>query len=116
MSTSQNDSNEPWDKERIKYELRRKGFTLASLSRIHGKGRTYFSLVLIYPLRKGEKIIADILGVHPSEIWPARYGSDGRPHQGRFLPENDGLAKEAARQVQCSDQDACSKQDSGEVS
>jgi len=102
MSTNQNTESEHWDKERVKAELRRKGFTLASLARIHGKGRTYFSLVLIYPLRKGEKIIADILGVHPSEIWPARYGSDGRPHQGRFLPENDGLAKEAARQARCS--------------
>ncbi|MBL4871156.1 MAG: helix-turn-helix domain-containing protein [Robiginitomaculum sp.] len=88
-----------WNKEKIKTELRLKGFTLASLARIHGKGRTYFSIVLIQSLPKGEKVIADILGVHPSEIWPARYGSVGRPHVGRFLPRNDGLAKQAARQA-----------------
>lgn len=92
-----------WSKERIKAELRLKGYSLASLARIHGKGRTYFSIVLVQPLRKGEKIIADILDVHPSEIWPARYGSDGRPDQGRFLPENDGLAKHAARQAPSGD-------------
>jgi len=88
-----------WSKEQVKAALRDKGYSLVALSRLHGKGRAYFSLTLIQPMRKGEKIIADILGVHPSEIWPARYGSDGRPLQGRFLPENDGLAKEAARQA-----------------
>jgi len=99
MNTSQNTANKPWDNERFKFELRQKGFTLAALARIHGKGRTYFSIVLVQPLRKGEKITADILGVHPSEIWPTRYGSDGRPYQGRFLPECDNVAKEAARQA-----------------
>lgn len=99
---------EAWPKERIKMELREAGYSLASLARLHGKGRTYFSITLIQPMRHGEKIIADILGVHPSEIWPARYGSDGRPHQGRFLPENDAVAKEALRQVSREDERAAS--------
>lgn len=99
MSANQNNSGERWDKERVKAELRRKGYSLAALDRLHGKCRGYFSVTLVQPLRKGEKIIADILGVHPSEIWPARYGSDGRPHQGRFLPENDCLVTQDARQA-----------------
>lgn len=99
MSASQSaDNDKPWDRERIKFELRQKGYTLAKLDRKHGQCRGYFSQSLIQPLRKAETIIADILGGEPSTIWPARYGSDGRPLQGRFLPENDGLAKEAARQ------------------
>lgn len=87
-----------WSKEQVKAALRDAGYSLAALSRLHGYGRNYFSLTLIQPMRKGEKIIADILGVHPSEIWPARYGSDGHSLQARFLPENDGRAQEAARQ------------------
>ena len=87
-----------WSREQIKAGLRDKGYSLASLARLHKRGRGYFSLVLIQPMRKGEKIIADILDVHPSTIWPARYGSDGRPLIGRFLPEADGLSNEAARQ------------------
>lgn len=100
MNTNLNaDNKKPWDRERIKFELRERGYTLSMLDRKYGMCTGYFSQALIMPLRKAEKVMADILGVPASEIWPARYGSDGRPHQGRFLPENDGLAKKAARQA-----------------
>ena len=99
MSANQNAATDDhWDKERVKTELRRKGFSLAALDRIHGYAAGHFSKSLTQPLRKAEKIISDILGVHPSIIWPARYGSDGRPHQGRFLPDAEPLTNEAARQ------------------
>ena len=62
-----------WSKERIKAKLRDRGVSLAALSREHGKSRNYFTMVLNSPLRHGEKIIAEIIGVHPSEIWPDRY-------------------------------------------
>ena len=87
-----------WDKERIKAELRFKGYSLRDLDRKYGYATGHFSKALVQPLRKAEKIIADILGVHPSTIWPLRYGSDGRPHQGRFLPRSQSLSNEAARQ------------------
>lgn len=79
----------PWDRERIKYELRLKGYTLASLTRIHDYSIGYFAKSLSQPLRHAEKIIAEILEVHPSEIWPQRYGPDGQPHQGRLLDKDD---------------------------
>ena len=98
MSANQNTAeNDHWDKERVKTELRRKGYSLAALDRIHKYAPGHFSKSLTQPLRKAEKIIADILDVHPSIIWPARYGSDGRPHQGRFLPSAEPIANEAAR-------------------
>jgi len=87
-----------WSRDQIKAALRDKGYTLAALSRANGKSTGYFAMALQQPMRHAEKIMADIIGVHPSEIWPSRYGPDGRPYQGRFLPENDGLVKRDARQ------------------
>ncbi len=86
-----------WSPGRVKAELRERGHTLASLNRLHGKNPSYFSVVLKQPNRFGEKVIADIIGVHPSEIWPGRYGPDGLPYVGRFLPENDGLRAKGAK-------------------
>ena len=99
MSANQDtQADEPWDRERIKFALRQEGYSLSRLDREHGQCRGYFSQALIQPMRKAEKIISDILGVKASTLWPARYGSDGRPHQGRFLPDAKLPANGAARQ------------------
>ncbi|GLQ20468.1 helix-turn-helix domain-containing protein [Algimonas porphyrae] len=88
-----------WDRESIKAELRRLGYSLARLDRMHDFKPGYFSAVLVQPLPRGEKIIADMLGETPSSIWPDRYGPDGRPLRGRFLPRNDVPQTRDARQV-----------------
>ncbi|WP_159566679.1 helix-turn-helix domain-containing protein [Budvicia diplopodorum] len=53
--------------------LRKKGTTLAALSRSAGLSSSTLANALIRPWPKGEWLIAKAIGVHPSEIWPSRY-------------------------------------------
>ncbi|MCC8466484.1 helix-turn-helix domain-containing protein [Photorhabdus bodei] len=69
MITTQND----WHQADIIAALRKRGTTLAALSRESGLSSSTLSNALILRWPKGERIIADRLGVHPSEIWPSRY-------------------------------------------
>lgn len=100
MDTRQANSDQAdgWNRESIKAALRSEGYTLARLDRLHGRKRGYFSQALTQPMPKAEVAIAEILGVEPQTIWPARYGPDGRSLRGRFLPEADAPRKRSARQ------------------
>ncbi|AYO22469.1 transcriptional regulator [Vibrio owensii] len=62
-----------WHKADIKAALEKKGFSYAQLSREAGlkPGTLHNAIVRHWP--KGEKIIADAIGVTPQEIWPSRY-------------------------------------------
>ena len=69
-----------WHKEDIKAELRKRGVTMADISRALGHSqpdtvRKVFTQV--WPAM--EQLIADILEVHPAMIWPERYWRDGTP-------------------------------------
>jgi len=69
---------EGWHKADIIAGLRKKGTSLAALSRSAGLSSSTLANALIRPWPKGEFLIAEALGVHPSEIWPERYfGEDG---------------------------------------
>ncbi|WP_323861060.1 helix-turn-helix domain-containing protein, partial [Xenorhabdus szentirmaii] len=60
--------------------LRKRGTTLAAVSREAGLSSSTLANTLSRPWPKGEWIIADYLGIHPSEIWPSRYfDGDGQP-------------------------------------
>lgn len=63
-----------WHRADIIAELRKKGTSLASLSRSSGLNSRTLNNALDRRYPKAERIIADELGVHPSEIWPSRYG------------------------------------------
>ncbi|WP_118987602.1 helix-turn-helix domain-containing protein [Photorhabdus sp. CRCIA-P01] len=69
MITTQND----WHPADIIAALRKRGTTLTALSRESGLSPSTLSNALMRRWPKGERIIADRLGVYPSEIWPSRY-------------------------------------------
>lgn len=70
-----------WHPADIIAALRKKGTTLAAVSRAAGLSSSTLANALSRPWPKGEWLIADELGIHPSEIWPSRY----------YDPETDQL-------------------------
>lgn len=68
-----------WHNADIIAGLRKKGTSLAALSRAAGLSSSTLANALTRPWPKGEFLIAEALGVHPCEIWPERYfGEDGK--------------------------------------
>lgn len=62
-----------WHPADIIAALRKRGTTLAAISRQAGLSSSTLANALSRPWPKGEWIIANYLGIHPSEIWPSRY-------------------------------------------
>lgn len=65
--------NQDWHQADIIAALRKKGTTLAAVSRAAGLSSSTLANALSRPWPKGESIIAQTLGIHPSIIWPSRY-------------------------------------------
>ncbi|WP_058914185.1 helix-turn-helix domain-containing protein [Entomohabitans teleogrylli] len=66
-----------WDSIDIIAGLRKKGTTLAAVSREAGLKSDSLYNAIFRPWPKGEFLIADALGIHPSVIWPSRYFKRG---------------------------------------
>jgi len=66
-----------WHTADIIAGLRKKGTSLAAVSREAGLSSSTLANALTRPWPRGEYLIADALGVHPSVIWPSRYFKDG---------------------------------------
>ncbi|MEL7627483.1 helix-turn-helix transcriptional regulator [Pectobacterium aroidearum] len=62
-----------WHPADIIAGLRKKGTTLAAVSREAGLASSTLANTLTKHWPKGEKLIAKALGVSPAEIWPSRY-------------------------------------------
>jgi Ner family transcriptional regulator len=62
-----------WHQADIIAALRKKGTTLAALSRRAGLSSSTLANALSRPWPKGEWIIANALKIHPANIWPSRY-------------------------------------------
>uniref|UniRef100_A0A3B0LZX1 Ner winged helix-turn-helix DNA-binding domain-containing protein n=2 Tax=Morganellaceae TaxID=1903414 RepID=A0A3B0LZX1_9GAMM len=62
-----------WHPADIIAALRKRGTTLAAISRQAGLSSSTLANALSRPWPKGEWIIANFLNLHPSEIWPSRY-------------------------------------------
>ncbi|AYH02555.1 MULTISPECIES: helix-turn-helix domain-containing protein [Pectobacterium] len=62
-----------WHPADIIAGLRKKGTTLAAVSREAGLASSTLANALTKHWPKGEKLIAEALGVSPEEIWPSRY-------------------------------------------
>ncbi|MBU9813782.1 helix-turn-helix domain-containing protein [Rahnella sp. C60] len=71
MNKAQNHTD--WHQADIIAALRKRGTTLAAVSRSVGLSSSTLSNALSRPWPKGEKVIAQALDVHPSVIWPSRY-------------------------------------------
>lgn len=68
-----------WHNADIIAGLRKKSTSLAALSRAAGLSSSTLANALVRPWPKGEFLIAEALGVHPSDIWPERYfNKDGK--------------------------------------
>ncbi|MGL9774773.1 MAG: helix-turn-helix domain-containing protein [Sodalis sp. (in: enterobacteria)] len=64
---------EDWHKADIIAALRKCGTSLAALSRAFGLSPTTLSNTLHRPWPKGEKVIAEVIGVPAAEIWSSHY-------------------------------------------
>ncbi len=62
-----------WHPADIIAALRKKGTSLAALSRDSGLSSSTLANALTRPWPKGEWLIAKAIKVHPAEIWPSRY-------------------------------------------
>ena len=62
-----------WHKADIIAALKKKGTTLAELSRQSGLSSSTLSNALVRSWTKGESIIAEAINLTPSQIWPSRY-------------------------------------------
>lgn|SRR5690554_6721331 len=60
-------------REWIKYQLKINGLSIASLAREHGVSRQAVSMALTNSNPRWEFVIAQALGLEPSELWPERY-------------------------------------------
>ncbi len=76
--------NQDWHRADIVASLRKAGWSLRRLSTHHGYSTPgTLTTALDRPWPKGERLIANAIGVHPWEIWPSRYDDDGHPNRGR---------------------------------
>lgn len=62
-----------WHPADIIAGIRKKGTSLAALSRDSGLASSTLANTLTRHWPKGERLIAEALGKQPEEIWPSRY-------------------------------------------
>lgn len=74
--------------------LRKAGMSLRQLSLANGYCGTTLKKALVdqYPI--AERLIADVIGVHPMTIWPSRYNPDGTSTR---KPTRQGLHRKGVR-------------------
>ena len=71
-------SREDWHPADILAALHKRGITLRALAASHGlTNSSTLSAAMVRSYPSSERRIADALGLHPMEIWPSRYNSDG---------------------------------------
>ncbi len=70
-------SREDWHPADIKAALNKRDWTLAALAASHGLEKSTITHALQRSYPKAEQIIAEAIGVCPSEIWPTRWNQDG---------------------------------------
>ncbi len=63
-----------WHRADIVAALRKAGWSLRRLATHHGYAApTTLTNALARPWPKGERLIAEAIGIDPAEIWPSRY-------------------------------------------
>lgn len=67
-----------WHPEDIKAAVRRQGWSLRQLSLSRGLGESALRHALRTPYPAYERVIAEVIGVPPEQIWPSRYQRKGR--------------------------------------
>lgn len=67
-----------WTKQRILYELRRRGTTAAALARKEGLSRSTLYGAMEQPYPRVHSLIAKALGSKRQTIWPEYYDARGQ--------------------------------------
>ncbi|MDH2896783.1 helix-turn-helix domain-containing protein [Rahnella variigena] len=65
--------NKDWHQADIIAAIKKKGTTMAAVSRRAGLSSSTLSNALTRKWPKGERLIADAIGVKTETIWPSRY-------------------------------------------
>ncbi|EEB9696285.1 transcriptional regulator [Salmonella enterica subsp. enterica] len=78
-------TQQDWHPADIIAGLRKKGTSLAAVSRGAGLSSSTLANALTRPWPRGEKLIADALGISPEIIWPSRYFDDRGNHIERIM-------------------------------
>lgn len=68
-----------WHAADILAALRKRGTSMAAVSRAAGLASNTLQNALYRPWPKGEWLIANELGMHPALIWPSRYNNTDQP-------------------------------------
>ncbi|WP_275100105.1 helix-turn-helix domain-containing protein [Sedimenticola hydrogenitrophicus] len=77
MNTTRKQKKQDWHRADIVCALRKAGWSLRSLSTHHGYASpTTLTNALDRPWPKGERLIAEAIGIDPAVIWPSRYPQD----------------------------------------
>lgn len=66
-------AHDDWHPADIIAGVKKKGTTLAAISRSAGLASSTLANALTRRWPKGERLIANVLGKKPEEIWPSRY-------------------------------------------
>ncbi|MCR6661867.1 MAG: helix-turn-helix domain-containing protein [Luteimonas sp.] len=81
-------SLQDWQPFEVVAALRARKLSLRQLAKLNGYGNENSLTTALhrpYPLAEG--IIAEALDMAAPEIWPSRYGADGRPNRGVAGPK-----------------------------
>ncbi|WP_145515485.1 helix-turn-helix domain-containing protein [Yersinia aleksiciae] len=73
-----------WHPADIVAGLKKRGTSMAAVSREAGLASSALANALLRHWPKGERLIAEVLELHPAEIWPSRYLKPKRPQ--KILP------------------------------
>jgi Ner family transcriptional regulator len=83
IATTKKPVAQDWHRADIIAAVWKRGTTLNGLSLQHGYQPGSLNQVLRRPWPKGERLIAECIGVPARRIWPSRYHADGSPRSGR---------------------------------
>lgn len=76
-------SLQDWHPAEVVAALRLKGWSLRQLALLNGYASgSSLTNALRKPYPLAEALIAEALGITPQEIWPSRYGPDGKTNRG----------------------------------
>lgn len=73
MLQKNTETNQDWHRADVVAAVRKRGKTVRQLSIDSGLSPNTLKSALQFKYPKGEKIIADFLGLEPEQIWPSRY-------------------------------------------
>ncbi|UOO77354.1 helix-turn-helix domain-containing protein [Neisseria sp. Dent CA1/247] len=68
-------ANGDWHRAEIVAAVKKRGKTISQLSVDAGLSKHTLKSALQFHYPKGERIIADFLGLKPEQIWPTRYAN-----------------------------------------